>query len=389
MKTRLGVSLVLLCQLASMVIAQSVEAKVDCPLRIGFVRPESGRGATFGHSLEKGMAMALTEVNGSGGILGCEVKLVAYDSQSIPSNAAVLARRLIFQDNVPLIIGSSPSPEVLAMMEVTENAGVPLYVPSASSAKVTSQGYKWVWRQSVIDTSAAKLLVDVIVNDLHWKRVGVIYENTDYGKPAVKEVLGPSLAAQGTQMVADEAFNPGDTDLSGQLLRVKDAGVDGLVYWGHEKEGAILTKANYEMKVNLPMAGNTGVVYPGYIELLPEDVQAATKLVAVNPFVWTGGNPQQQEWVKKFKQLYNINPDITSMDGYDAVYFLKSALTTAGSLDAAAVAKSISATVYEGIGGNISYDKTGQAARPLNVAELTPKNGPGFKVVRFVPAGQY
>ncbi len=389
MKRQIRVALLAVCQLVPLIWASSVMAKVECPLRIGFVRPESGGGASFGHSLEEGLNMALKEINTSGGIAGCEVKLVAYDSQSIPSNAAVLARRLIYQDKVPLIIGSSPSPEVVAMMEITENAGVPLYVPSAASVAITNQGFKWVWRQSVIDVSVAKLLADTIVTDKHWKRVGMIYENTDYAKPVITKVMAPQLTAKGVTVVASEAFNPGDTDLSGQLLRIKDAGVDGLVYWGHEKEAAILTTENHELKVDLPIAANTGVVYPGYLNLLSDKVQAATQLFAAIPFVWTGGNDRQRAWVQQFKTIYGINPDVTSMDGYDSGYFLKAAITAAGSMEPDALRAAISATVYDGVGGKIFYDKTGQAARALNVVELTPKDGPGFRILKSVPAGQY
>lgn len=383
-----GISL-MVSQLFVLLVAAPGWAAVTCPLRLGFVRPESGSGASFGHSLEEGLNMALKEINAAGGIAGCQVQLVAYDSQSIPSNAAVLARRLIFQDRVPLIIGSSPSPEVVAMMEITENAGVPLYVPSASSVKITSQGYKFVWRQSVIDVSVAKLLVDTIVNDLHWKKVGFIYENTDYAKPVVTNVLSKALEAKGVQVVGSEAFNPGDTDLSGQLLRIKEAGADGLFYWGHEKEGAILTTENQALKVALPIVANTGVVYPGYLNLLSQPVQDATKLIAAIPFVWTGGNDRQRAWVARFKAIYGIEPDVTSMDGYDAGYFLKAAITAAGSTAPEALQKGISATHYDGVGGEIFYDKTGQAARALNVVQLTAKSGPGYRILRTVPAGQY
>jgi branched-chain amino acid transport system substrate-binding protein len=389
MKRKLSLVLMVLCQMAGLAMAGTAMAKVDCPLRIGFVRPETGGGASFGHSLEEGLNMGFKEVNAAGGIAGCQVTLVSYDSQSIPSNAAALVRRLIDQDHVPLIIGSSPSPEVAAMMNITENAGVPFYVPSAAASNITTQGFKWVWRQSVIDTSVAKLLIDYIANTLHWKRVGIVYENTNYAKPVVTGVVVPLLTAKGTKVVDTEAYNPGDTDLSGQLLRIRDAGADGLIFWGNQQVGAILTTENYELKVNLPMVANTGVVYPGYLALLSDKVQAATKLIAAIPFVWTSGNPKQLAWVKAFKAIYHVNPDVTSVDGYDAVFFLKKAITAAGSMKPEALSKSFSSTVYDGIGGKISYDKTGQAARALEIVKLTPKSGPGFQVIKTMPAGQY
>lgn len=114
------------------------EAAVACPIRLGTVYPESGAVASVGQSLGRGLKMGFDEINGKGGIAGCKVEVISYDSQSQPANAVTLTQRLLFQDNVKLIIGSAFSLEVLAMMEVTGNAKVPLYVPSAASAAITS-----------------------------------------------------------------------------------------------------------------------------------------------------------------------------------------------------------------------------------------------------------
>ncbi len=365
------------------------DAGSNCPIRLGSVRPETGQGAAFGQSLADGLAMGFDEVNEQGGIMGCEVQLIAYDSQSVPANAATLTQRLITQDRVPIVLGSSISTESLAMMEITENAGVPLYVPSAASAQITSQGYEWVWRQSVIDRSAAVLFADYIANDLGWDTVGAIYENTDYGRVPVQEVLGPRLAENGSELTIAEAFNPGDADLSGQLLRIANSGVDGLVYWGHEREGATLLEQNLQLNVNLPLAGNTGVVYPAFLELLSADVQASSDLVAVSQFVWTTDNPEQVAWIERFRERYGRDPDVTSMDGYDSAFVLKQAIEAAGSTDAAALQQALNEVEYDGVGGLIAFDDTGQAIRSLTITRLTPKDGKGFEVIRQVNPGEY
>jgi branched-chain amino acid transport system substrate-binding protein len=367
----------------------SAQAKISCPLKIGSVRPESGGGASFGQSLARGLEMGIQEVNSKGGIAGCQVQLVAYDSQSLPANAATLTNRLINQDRVALVLGSSISTETLAMMEITENASFPLYVPSAASARITNQGAKWVWRQSVIDLSAARLFAEFIAKDLGYKKVGAIYENTDYGRVPVQEVLKSELEKHGSKLVLAEAFNIGDPDLSSQLLRVRDAGVDGIVYWGHEKEGALLVRQNIQLGINLPMAGNTGIVYPAFLELLSAEAQAKANLVAVTQFVWTNKDPAQTEWKDKFKTRYSRDPDVTSMDGYDAVFVIKKAVEAAGSIAPEALKKAFSAVRHDGIGGSISYDATGQAVRSLMIVKLTPKTGVGFEVVKSVRPGQY
>lgn len=361
----------------------------ECVLKLGSVRPLTGKGASFGQALADGLEMGFDEVNAQGGILGCQVELVAYDSQSEPANAATLTERLITQDQVPLVIGSSISTESLAMMEITENAQVPLFVPSAASAKITSQGYEWVWRQSVIDSSAAALFTEYIVNELGWKSVGAIYENTDYGKIPIEEVVQPGLAAGGSELVIAEAFNPGDVDLSGQLLKIIEAGVDGIIYWGHENEASLLVRDNQQLGFDLPLAGNTGIVYPAFLELLSAENQANTELIAVSQFVWTTDDPDQLDWIEIYKARFGYDPNVTSMDGYDAAFVLRKAFEAAGSTDNSALQKALSEVEYTGVGGYISFDDTGQAVRSLVIVKLTPKDGKGFEIVKEVEPGEY
>jgi branched-chain amino acid transport system substrate-binding protein len=368
-------------QIASESVA---EAAIACPIRLGTVYPESGAVASVGLSLGRGLKMGFNEINAKGGITGCQVEVISYDSQSQPANAVTLTQRLLFQDNVKLIIGSAFSLEVLAMMEVTGNAKVPLYVPSAASALITSQGSKWVWRQSVTDLAAAKLMAGYLVKDLNWKRIGIVFENSDYGKIPIQKVAIPAIQAAGGVVAAQEAVNIGDVDLSSQLLRVRDAKVDGLLFWGHDKEGALLLKQNQQLGLNLKLAANTGVVYAPFLDLLPADVQDKTDMVAVTQFVWTTEDPKQKDWIAAYKKLFSKDPDATAIDAYDATYFLKKAIEVAGSMDAEPLQKAFNTVKYDGVGGNIAYDSSGQALRPLVIVRLTPKSGRGFRVIRTI-----
>jgi len=365
----------------------AAQAAIPCPLTIGSVRPTSGGMASIGQSMVEGLEMGFDQVKADGGIGGCrDINVIAYDSQSIPVNAATVTRRLINQDQVPLIIATPISVEVLAMMEVTENAGIPLYVPSAASAKVTNQGFKWVWRQSAVDTISAKAMADYIATGLKWKKVGAIYENSDFGKPTWNDVLKPGLEKGGVTITGAEAINAGDSDLSSQLLHMKDGGADGVLFWGHAKEGALLLGENQQLKIDLPIAGSSGLVYPEFIRLLPADVQDKTNLVAVTQFISSTDDPAQKQWIDAYRARFKREPDATSIDAYDAVFVLKQAIERAGSLEPAALQKALNATDIKGVGGAISFDSTGQAQRQVEIVKLTPKSGPGFRVIEvFAP----
>lgn len=357
-----------------------------CTIRLGFVRAYSGRGAVYGQSLDRGVQMGFDEINAAGGVCGCKVQLITYDSQSIPANTSAITRRLIMKDKVPLIIVSSPSTEVLAAEEIAEMLKVPLYAPSAPSARLTGQGYSWIWCQSLVDTSAANALAEYAVGKLGWHRIGLVYENSDYAKPTVQKIVGPHLKRLGAQVVASEVFNTGDVDLSAQLLRVRDAGADAILFWGHEKEAAILTKENQSLGVHLPMVANTAIVYPAYLELLPSSVQSATELYAIGQFLWTSQVPKEANWVQAFESRYHTIPDVTAREGYDAAFVLKQVLTNSHDLRPPSLQGALRSVEYEGIGGPISFDATGRARRGQMIVKLTPKSGPGFRFVEAIPA---
>jgi branched-chain amino acid transport system substrate-binding protein len=348
-------------------------------IQVGVVAPQSGGTSAYGLSLVNGLKLAQEEINAAGGPNGRKIDLVVYDSQSTPTTAASLTQKLVFQDKVPLVIGSASSLETLAMMEITENNKIPLYVPSAASPKVTNQGYKWVWRQSLPDNVTAVAMGNYIAKNLGWKRVAALYENTDYGKPPV-EVASDTLKKQGVEMLNLEAFNVGDTDLSAQLLRIRDARPDGVIMWAHYQEGALALKTIQQLGLNLKVISNQGLVYPAFLELLPSGVGEG--MMDVTQFVWTNPDPKLQEFVKKFKGKYGSDPDVTALDAYDGLSVVAEAIKKAGGTDAAKLQDAFRTIKYDGVGGPISYDQNGQAVRSALAVQI---ENHAFKVVGQAP----
>jgi branched-chain amino acid transport system substrate-binding protein len=370
----------------ALVVGESAGARaaIPCPIRLGNVRAETGAGAAYGQALATGLKMGFDEIDGAGGVAGCKVELVTYDSQSQPGNAATLTQRLLYQDQVPFILSSSLSLEVLAMMELTESAQIPLYVASAASAKITSQGAKWVWRQSIIDLGAAKALASYIAVDRSEKKIGIVFENTDYGKVPVNTVLIPELKRLGVDVADVETFNPGDSDLTSPLLHIRDSGATSLIFWGRDKEGALAMRELVQLGMNLPVFGNTGIVYPAFLDLLPQEVQAKLDFTGISQFVWTDPDPKVKEWIERYTKEFNRRPDATSIDGYDAAFVVKKAIESAGDLSPAGLQRALSAVAYDGVGGAISFDKNGQARRPFVIVKMTPKLGLGYEVVKRI-----
>ena len=99
-------------------------------LKIGGIGPLSGGGTAWGTALQRGMQMAIDEVNASGGLkVGGKTytpKLVMFDDQYTAAGGRVAADRLVNSEKVNFIVGPIGSPSVLSVVPVTTQGNVVL-----------------------------------------------------------------------------------------------------------------------------------------------------------------------------------------------------------------------------------------------------------------------
>ena len=118
-------------------------------IRVGFLTPLTGPGSLLGLAGKEGFTLGLEDINAKGGINGKKFEAIIYDSQSKPTVAATLAQRLMLEDKVPIIVVASGSVDVLAIMEVTERAKIPVFVCGSSSPVLTEKGFKWAMEEGL------------------------------------------------------------------------------------------------------------------------------------------------------------------------------------------------------------------------------------------------
>ena len=126
------------------------EAGAQKILKIGGLMNTSGGAAHIGRTALNGALLAVEEINGRGGVaVGGEkykIELINYDDKCVAKDSVSAAERLVRSDKVSLILGPICSHCCLAVMEITEKEKIPLLTPIASSMKITSMGYKYIFR---------------------------------------------------------------------------------------------------------------------------------------------------------------------------------------------------------------------------------------------------
>ena len=120
-------------------ISQSVSGRVagtatSTPIGIGAVMILSGEGATWGEASRNGMALAIEDINKSGGVLGRPFKGIYEDDQSDPKAAVSAFNKLVDSDGAKFIIGPNWSNTGLAVRDLAAQAKVVMVSPSLGVA---------------------------------------------------------------------------------------------------------------------------------------------------------------------------------------------------------------------------------------------------------------
>ena len=85
-------------------------------------------------------------INDAGGINGNMIEATLMNDECKSDKGVANANKMIFQEKVHLLIGSSCSSVTLPIVDVTAKAGVPQMVPHSTNSKITQKGSEWVFR---------------------------------------------------------------------------------------------------------------------------------------------------------------------------------------------------------------------------------------------------
>ena len=326
-------------------------------LKIGYLAPLTGPGSLFGLTGKEGFTLGLEDVNAKGGVQGKKLEVIIYDGQSKPTVAATLAQRLILEDKVPLIVVASGSVDVLAIMEVTERAKIPLFVCGSSSPVITEKGFKWVWRRSFNDKVCAEVIGEYGRRKPEWRRIAILTENSDYGRPPSEILANIIKESKEKQVVGMEFFNRGDTNISGQIMKLKGANPDVLVSWGYHTEHALIARQKQQIGMKGQIIGNSTMIFPEYIRLAGPAGEGAIFVATENSYI--NPDPRIQAFVKRFEERFRHVPGLVTIDNYDGAIAVAEVLKAAGPIPEK-IQNALNTMTFQGVAGPMKFDAKGQ-----------------------------
>lgn len=169
------------------------------------------------------------------GVFGRQIVWKYYDDGYNPANTVQLTRRLVEQDKVFATVGQLGTEHNLAVREYMNSQKVPqtLVSTGASYWGLEYKKYPWTigWQPDYI--AEGRLYGAHMKANFNGKKIGIIYQNDDYGKDylyGVKAALGKAYA--NANVVAEEAFEVTATSLASQMSKIKASGATIFVILG-------------------------------------------------------------------------------------------------------------------------------------------------------------
>jgi branched-chain amino acid transport system substrate-binding protein len=342
----------------------------------------SGAGAVSGTNFRDGAHLAVDEINAAGGILGQQIEMTDYDTQSDPQVSRALVQKAIDADAYA-IMGTVFSGSTIVNMIVAQQSGVP-QMTGSEAPNITEQGNPYIFRTASSSAKGVPAITPYFKDELGVKKIAVAWVNNEFGKGG-HDIFIEQMEGAGIEVVADVPSEQGQADFAADVSKLKESGAEAAFVYLNEEESARFLKEAAKQGLKVPLVGEVTLTGQKVIELAGEAANGAIAHVGIT----AGADvPSIQEFSKAFQDKYGRTTDHNGLKGYIGVYAVKYGTEIVGELDREALAEklhglTLDVAQYPGMLLTTSWDDTGEMSRESFMTQVVDGEQ---KVISTVPA---
>jgi branched-chain amino acid transport system substrate-binding protein len=310
---------------AALSLAVTGTARAD--INVGVTLSATGAAASLGIPERNTFELLPTTIAGQ------KVNWIVLDDGSDTTKAVTNTRKLLSEDKVDVIVGSTVTPNSLAMIDIVADAETPMIAMAASGRVVdpANPKTKWVFKTPQSDS----LMADAIAVSMKGngvKTLGYIGFNDAYGDSWLTEIKRSAQTA-GIKVVSEEKYNRNDASVTGQILKIVATNPDAVLVGASGTPAATpqkeLAARNYKGKVYQ----THGVANPDFLRVVGKEGNG-TILPAGPMLVYEqlpASNPVKKsaaEYVTKYEAKYGTRSTFGG-HAWDAYLLLSHAIPDA------------------------------------------------------------
>ena len=334
--------------------------------KIGVIYPLTGDAAAYGIPLQRATRIALDEINAKRSINGKRLEFIYEDGKCNPKDGNEAAQKLVNINKVRVIIGGVCSGETLGAAPIAEQNKVVIISPSATSPDITKAG-DFIFRLAPSDAYAGIVASDYAFNNLKANKAAVISEATDYSQ-GLRRVFKENFEKLGGSVVADETYNPEDTDFRTQVTKAKAAN-PGIIYFVPQTPAKAILLVKQMKEAGIKQQLLTAEVMIGR-NIVKENAAAMEGIIGVEQ-KFDDKAPKSAALLAKYKQETNEEAPFPAFMGaaYDIVYLIADAIEKNG-YDGEGIRDYLyNVKDYDGAVGKVTIDNNGDPIMEFSVKQ--------------------
>jgi len=198
----------------------------DSEIKIGNIMPYSGPASATGVS-GKTEAAYFRKINAEGGINGRKITFISYDDAYSPPKAVEQARKLVESDEVLLIFSPLGTASNSAIQRYMNEKKVPqLFVQTGAAKWNDPKQFPWTMGWGPNYQSEGRIYARYILQERPTGKIGILYQNDDYGKDYVKGIRDGLGAKAASMIIGEESYETTAPTIDSHVVALKSEGAD-------------------------------------------------------------------------------------------------------------------------------------------------------------------
>jgi branched-chain amino acid transport system substrate-binding protein len=195
-------------------------------IKIGNTNPYSGPASAYG-TIGKAIGAYLKKVNDEGGINGRKVNYITYDDAYSPPKTVEMVRRLVEQDQVAFVFNTLGTPTNSAIHKYMNQQKVPhLFVATGATKWGDPKNFPWTMGWQPTYQTEGKIYAHYVIKTVPDPKIGILYQNDDYGKDYVKGLKDGLGDAAKRLIVLEQSYETTDPTIDSQIVNLKNSGAN-------------------------------------------------------------------------------------------------------------------------------------------------------------------
>lgn len=336
-------------------------------IKIGAFLSLTGSTAAYGISASNAIKLATDEVNREGGIDGKMIELVIEDDHSNTAEVPEIVNKLIHDAKVDALIAEPVSARAIMGALVAQRYRVVMISSAAVKPELTLQG-DYIFRACFISRAEGEAIAKFAINKLKAKTAAIILDSRNDYAVTLGSYFIASFMRLGGQVVDQQKYSAGDTDLTAQMSAITKSKPDVVFAPGFYTTAPLVARSVKHSGFKGILIGSDGW---DALNLLEGGSKPFEGVYFANHF-WAGSkDPLVKKFVSNYRAKYGVNPDAGAATAYDAARMLFDAFKRAKSKEKSAVRDALAQTKnFPGVTGKITLDANRNAKVPVYMLRI-------------------